>query len=111
MSDYRHVKPADEFGRIMDPEDGEFLPPKGKVVKWSPYWERLKLRGDEIVHRAAADPTEAEKDEPDAAEAEPDGDKRSRRRAGWAAKPTEPGDAPAEVESSGKPERATDQPA
>lgn len=113
MSDYRHVKPADELGRIMDPEDGEFLPPKGKVVKWSPYWERLRLRGGEISDRAAADPTEAEPDEPieDAAEVKPAGKKRPRRRTSYAPKPAEPksaepSDAPAEGESSGEPEQA-----
>ena len=57
MADRRHVKSAVPGGQIFDPEEQDILPPEGRDVTWSTYWERLKMRGGEIEVADIPDPT------------------------------------------------------
>ena len=56
MADRRHVKSAVPGGQIFDPAEQDILPPEGRVVTWSNWWERLRLRGGEIEVSDAPEP-------------------------------------------------------
>lgn len=47
--DRKIVKPAQEGGRIWNPEHGRFLPAEGIEVQMTPYWLHLVERGDIVA--------------------------------------------------------------
>ena len=61
----RHVKPADPYGKIRNPATDAYLPPEGEIVRrWTPYWQRLEQRGDEIIITVLPTDPAASSDEP-----------------------------------------------
>jgi len=72
---HKHVAPIDPRSSIPDPERGQFLPPEGRTVWWTPYWAGMLAREEITVSDAqdvpvadeAADPAEvAHETHPDA---------------------------------------------
>lgn len=46
---HRHVAPIDPRASIPDPERGQFLPPEGRTVWWTPYWAGMLAREEITV--------------------------------------------------------------
>ena len=47
--DRKIVKPAQDGGRIWNPEHGRFLPAEGVELQMTPYWLGLEQRGDIVA--------------------------------------------------------------
>ncbi|MGU3665809.1 hypothetical protein ACLBX9_16645 [Methylobacterium sp. A49B] len=66
----KHVAPIDPRASIPDPERGQFLPPEGRTVPWTPYWAGMAMR-EEITVSDAQDEPVAAAESPATVEAEP----------------------------------------
>lgn len=65
---HKHVAPIDPRASIPDPERGQFLPPEGRTVWWTPYWAGMLAREEITVSEPQDASAAATSDEPAPAE-------------------------------------------